>query len=48
MAMAAYAPIPAIRDNRRERLNWVEAVEKRIYRGRRADLRSQVAAGSAS
>ena len=30
------------------RTDLTEAVEKRICRGRRADLRSQIAAGSAS
>jgi len=41
-------PTPAIDRSHPERLRWVEAVEKRICRGRRADLRSQIAAGSAS
>ena len=39
--------IVGIRTRRTSRLG-VEAVEKRICRGRRADLRSQIAAGSES
>jgi hypothetical protein len=38
-------PTPAVRNPFRDRLSWVEGVEKRICRGRRAALRSQIVAG---